>query len=38
MFTQDFFTKDFFFFQATIIDQNDGDKVSVGIDAWLLIF
>jgi hypothetical protein len=33
MFTQDFFTKDFFPFQAIITNWNVGDKVRVGIDA-----
>jgi hypothetical protein len=33
MFAQDFFTKDFFPFQATITNWNDENKVKVGIDA-----
>jgi hypothetical protein len=33
MFTQDFFTKDSFPFQAAITNWNVGNKVGLGIDA-----
>jgi hypothetical protein len=33
MFVQDFFTKNTFPFQATIVDWNDEDKVRIGVNA-----
>jgi len=38
MFVEDFFIKDIFPFQATIANWNDGDKVIVGLNAWLSFF
>ncbi len=38
MFVQDFFTKETFLFQVAIMHWNDGNKVRIGMNAWLLSF